>query len=108
MNAADVVRLLSAGGIKRSESSIKYIAHKYDLYNSRELSIRSGLDPCKIKKLVGALTSPLRVAAIAHNASVSYSKVNYYIMKYKIPTVKIYGTILLKNKKDLDYVKSFL
>lgn len=108
MNAADVVKLLEEKDVKRSVSSIWNAAHKYNLYNSKDKSLRSGLDPKKMKDWVGVVTSPLRVAEIARQSDTTYSKVNYYIMKYKIPTVKTYGVHLLKNKKDLNYVKSFL
>lgn len=108
MNAADVVKLLEKKGITRSESSIKYIARKYGLYLSEDPASRTGLDPKKVQVLVGVLSSPLRVAEIARQCSVTYSHINYYIMKYKVPVRKICGISVLKNKKDLDYVKSFL
>ena len=107
MNAAEVVELLKNKGIIRTQSAIKRAATKYNLYNDVD-SPRPGLDPKKISRFVNAVCSPLRVSKIAHEAGCSYSKVNYYIMKYRIATRKEFGIILLKNKKDLSYVKSNL
>lgn len=107
MNAGEVVKLLKEKGMVRSEATVKYLAAKYKLYNDVD-SPRPGLNPKKIKKLIKVLSSSHRVAEIARSSGVSYSKVNYYILKYRIPTIKEFGVMLIRSKKDVEYVKSLL
>lgn len=107
MNIPEVVALLESKGVARTESAIKFIASKHGLYNEGN-SPRPGLDPKKVKQYVDVASSSLRVAEIARTMGVTYSKVNYYILKHRITTVKLYGIALFRNKKDAEYVKSFL
>ena len=107
MNIPDVVELLKQNGVIRTESAVKFIAKKYGLYNKSD-SPRPGLDTKIVSRFVKISSSPLRVAEIARGAGTTYSKVNYYILKHRIAVVKEFGVTLLKNKKDIEYVKSFL
>lgn len=107
MNAKDVVVLLKEKGVERTEAAIKYIGTKFDLYNDNGKA-RPGIDPKKADKLIAVLTSPNRVAEIAKDCNCSYSRVNYYILKHHIATEKIFGNVVIKDKKDTEYVKNIL
>ena len=105
MNAGEVVKLLEGYGIKRTESGIKYIAKKYNLYLPKtEKTPYPGLDPKKVKNLVRVLTSELLLTNIASTKKVRLSQVVYYINTGRIDTVVKYGRRMLKYRKDLQYV----
>lgn len=109
MNAGDVVKLLKDKDIVRTEASVKFLAHKYNMYLTRtNLTPRPGLDPAKAKDLVKVLSSNLLLANIAATMDVSLSQVDYYIKKGYIHTKTQYGRKLLKNEKDLEYVRTQL
>lgn len=65
------------------------------------------LDPQKVKQLADVHLSDAAVAKIVEETNVSYSRVYYYINKQRINTVKIYGRLLIKSKKDAEHVRNY-
>lgn len=109
MNAGEVVTLLNYRGITKKQETIKYLASKYDLYNEKtDENKYPGLDRVKMTRLIDAMSSDLRIAEIARQSGSTLSRVHYYINRERIDTEKVYGISLLKNKKDVERVKSFL
>jgi hypothetical protein len=110
MNAGDVVKLLEQEGIVRTESSIKFLASKFNLYKDVDKSVEPypGFDPEKVADLVRVFTSPLLLTSIASLKGVSRDKVNYICLSRYIPLEKRYGKVMLKNEGDLERVYSEL
>lgn len=107
MTVKEALNYLKKQGIVFTESNLYYLVDTYpELKLDNEGVSRLILNPKKVKELAGVLSSPLRITEIVRQLSITYNRMNYILLRDKIPTVKKFGVKMLKNEKDLEHVKS--